>query len=61
MKRNVPRAKGTYIERDILESDAFWDLNGTAIKVFMVFRLKCRISNNNKNNQIFLLTKLKLN
>ena len=46
MKRKLPKTRGIFIERDILESDAFWDLNGTAIKVFMVFRLKCKISNN---------------
>ena len=40
MKRNVPRAKGTYIERDILESDAYWDLTGVAPQVYMVFLMK---------------------
>ena len=43
MERNVPRADGTYIRRETIASQAFWDLNGVAIKVFMVFRLKCRI------------------
>ena len=41
MRRNLPRSKGVYLQRDILESEAFWKLSGTAIKVFMVFRLKC--------------------
>ena len=41
MRRNLPRSRGTYLERDILESQAFWKLSGTAIKVFMVFRMKC--------------------
>ena len=43
MERNVPKVDGTYIRRDIIASHAFWELNGVAIKVFMVFRLKCKI------------------
>ena len=43
MEHNVPKANGTYIRRDIIASHAFWELNGVAIKVFMVFRLKCKI------------------
>ena len=41
MRRNLPRSKGVYLQRDILESEAFWKLSGTATKVFMVFRMKC--------------------
>ena len=41
MKRKLPRTRGIYIERDILESDAYWDLTGAAPQIYMVFRLKC--------------------
>ena len=41
MRRNLPRSKGVYLQRDILESEAFWKLSATATKVFMVFRMKC--------------------
>ena len=40
MKRKLPRTRGIYIERDILESDAYWDLTGAAPQVYMVFRMK---------------------
>ena len=46
MRRNLPRSKGVYLQRDILESQALWKLTATAIKVFMVFRMKCVIKNN---------------
>ena len=42
MNRKFPSNKGVYLT-DVLKSESFWDLNGTAIKVFMVFRMKCRI------------------
>ena len=41
MKRKLPKTKGIYITRDILESDAYWDLTGVAPQVYMVFRMKC--------------------
>ena len=41
MKRKLPKTKGIYIKRDILESDAYWDLTGAAPQVYMVFRMKC--------------------
>ena len=41
MKRKLPKTLGTYIKRDILESDAYWDLTGAAPQIYMVFRLKC--------------------
>ena len=41
MKRKLPKTLGTYIKRDILESDAYWDLTGAAPQVYMVFRMKC--------------------
>ena len=41
MKRKLPKSRGTYIERDILESDAYWDLTGAAPQIYMVFRMKC--------------------
>jgi len=41
MKRKLPKTLGTYIKRDILESDAYWDLTGSAPQIYMVFRLKC--------------------
>ena len=40
MKRKLPKTKGIYIERDILESDAYWDLTGVAPQVYMVFLMK---------------------
>ena len=40
MKRKLPKTKGIYIVRDILESDAYWDLTGIAPQVYMVFLMK---------------------
>ena len=40
MKRKLPKTKGIYIERDIFESDAYWDLTGAAPQVYMVFLMK---------------------
>ena len=40
MKRKLPKTRGIYIERDILESDAYWDLTGAAPQVYMVFLMK---------------------
>ena len=40
MKRKLPETKGIYIERDILESDAYWNLTGAAPQVYMVFLMK---------------------
>ena len=40
MKRKLPKTKGIYIERDILESDAYWHLTGAAPQVYMVFLMK---------------------
>ena len=40
MKRKLPKTKGIYIERDILESDAYWHLTGSAPQVYMVFLMK---------------------
>jgi len=40
MKRKLPGTIGVYIERDILESDAYWDLTGAAPQVYMVFLMK---------------------
>ena len=45
MKRKLPKTKGIYIERDILESDAYWGLTGAAPQIYMVFRMKCVFSN----------------
>ena len=44
MRRKLPNARGTYIEQDIINSDAFWDLTGIATQVYMVFLLKRRLS-----------------
>ena len=41
MKRKLPKTLGTYIKRDILESDAYWNLTGAAPQIYMVFRMKC--------------------
>ena len=40
MKRKLPKTMGIYIERDILESDAYWHLTGSAPQVYMVFLMK---------------------
>jgi len=40
MKRKLPGTIGVYIERDILESDAYWSLTGAAPQVYMVFLMK---------------------
>ena len=40
MKRKLPKTKGIYIERDILESEAYWYLTGSAPQVYMVFLMK---------------------
>ena len=40
MKRKLPGTIGVYIERDILESDAYWALTGVAPQVYMVFLMK---------------------
>ena len=40
MKRKLPETKGIYIERDILESNAYWHLTGAAPQVYMVFLMK---------------------
>ena len=40
MKRKLPKTLGIYIERDILESDAYWHLTGSAPQVYMVFLMK---------------------
>ena len=45
MKRKLPKTRGVYIERDILESDAYWDLTGVSAKVYNVFKMKCVIAN----------------
>ena len=44
MRRKLPNARGVYIEQDIINSDAFWDLTGIATQVYMVFLLKRRLS-----------------
>ena len=45
MKRKFPKNRGVYFESDLLISEAFWDLTGAAIKVFMIFRMKCIMAN----------------
>ena len=44
MKRKLPNARGVYIEQDIINSDAFWDLTGIATQVYMVFLMKRKLS-----------------
>ena len=44
MRRKLPNTRGVYIEQDIINSDAFWDLTGIATQVYMVFLLKRRLS-----------------
>ena len=45
MDRQLPKSNGIYLERDSISYEAFWALNGAAIKIYMVFRLKCVIAN----------------
>ncbi|MFC1539743.1 hypothetical protein ACFL6H_09995, partial [Candidatus Latescibacterota bacterium] len=40
--RRLPKSEGIFYIREILESDAYWDLNATAIRVLNVFYLKRR-------------------
>ena len=40
MKRKLPKTRGIFIERDILESDAYWHLTGAAPQIYMVFLMK---------------------
>ena len=44
MKRKLPKTKGIYIKRDILESAAYWHLTGAAPQVYMVFLMKRELS-----------------
>ena len=44
MKRKLPKTKGIYITRDILESAAYWHLTGAAPQVYMVFLMKRELS-----------------
>jgi len=44
MRRKLPNTRGVYIEQDIINSDAFWDLTGIASQVYMVFLLKRKLS-----------------
>ena len=44
MKRKLPKTRGIFIERDILESDAYWHLTGAAPQVYMVFLMKRELS-----------------
>ena len=46
MKRRLPKSNGVYIEKHLLQSDAFWDLTSSALKVFMVFMLKRKLGKN---------------
>ena len=57
MRRKLPKSKGVYLQHDILESQAFWNLSGIAIKVFMVFRMKCVMKkvNTGKRDGVFIL------
>ncbi len=43
-RKNLPKAKGVFYIRDLLASSAYWELNGTAIKVMNIFYLKRRIA-----------------
>jgi len=43
MKRKLPNSKGVYLERDILSSESFFALSGSAIRLFLIFRMKCVI------------------
>ena len=44
MKRKLPKTRGIFIEREILESDAYWHLTGAAPQVYMVFLMKRELS-----------------
>tara|TARA_B100001250_G_scaffold79095_1_gene64973 strand:- start:1394 stop:1822 length:429 start_codon:yes stop_codon:yes gene_type:complete len=40
MKRKLPKSRGIYLEREILASDAFWDLTNTAKNIYLIFLMK---------------------
>jgi len=40
MKRTLTKSRGVFLEKDIITSEAFWALDGTALKVYMVFLMK---------------------
>ena len=49
MRYKLPRANGIYIPRDILASEAYWKLTGTAIKVYMIFLMKRKMKKTKSN------------
>ena len=43
-EKGLPNAAGVFLERSLLASFAFWQLNGSDIRVLMIFYLKRKIS-----------------
>ncbi|MBA7578303.1 hypothetical protein ES708_20165 [subsurface metagenome] len=39
----LPKTVGIYKERELLTSEAYWELTGTEIRILEVFKMKCRI------------------
>ena len=43
--RKLPRSQCVYLERELLESPAYWELTGNCIRVLTIFYLKRRFPN----------------
>jgi hypothetical protein len=41
--RRLPKSSGVFKKRDLIEASAYWRLTGTDIRVYEIFRLKCRV------------------
>ena len=42
MPKEIPNSGGVFLPRKILASDAWWKLNGTTMRVYLIFHMKCR-------------------
>lgn len=42
MPKKLPNTAGIYFERELLCSDAYWNLTGTEIRILNIFHMKCR-------------------
>ena len=45
MQRKVPTPKKTCIDLEVIQSQAFWDLTGISLKVYIIFLMKRVFSN----------------
>jgi hypothetical protein len=60
MQYKLPRTKGIFIEKDILASEAYWSLNGTAIKVYMIFLMKRVMKKSKSGNGMSIINNGKI-